>query len=630
MILIAIGGLCPIPMAFLCLKGGKHLTEFKKLLRFTKGYRILYLIGIMSIIISQGITILSPLVLKTTIDSIIGEEIISSTKILKFANLLGGRDYLRSNLWIMGLLLVFIAVTRGIFLYLKNTMSSKSAENIAERIRNQLYDHIQKLPYDYHVKSETGELIQRCTSDVETIRRFLAIQLTEVTGSLFMLVFILIIMINLNLKMALVSVIILPFTFTFAILFFKRVKNDFLASDEAEARLSTTLQENLTGIRVVKAFSRQNYELENFDARNKDYRDLTAQLIINLSKYWALSDFLSFTQIGLVIIFGSTFAVKGEITLGTLVAFTSYISMLVWPIRQMGRTLTDMGKAFVSIKRIDEILNEPIEILEGNGTKPEIKGNISFENIYFEYEKNKPVLEDISFSVKEGETIAFIGPTGSGKSSLVHLLPRLYEYNKGSIKIDGNELNTINKHWIRKNVGLVLQEPFLYAKTIEDNIKLTNPNLENRKVCEAAKIASIHEDIQSFENQYETLVGERGVSLSGGQKQRMAIARTIINDCPVVIFDDSLSAVDTSTDISIRKALNSRKNKSTTIIISHRISTISEADMIYVIDKGRIIQSGKHKDLIQEDGLYKRIYSIQSSFEDSENLGLGGECFGRK
>src|SRR5699024_9260193 len=421
---------------------------------------------------------------------------------------------------------------------------------------------------------------------------------------------------RLSLTMSLISIAVLPITFTFAIIFFNKVKNDFQKADEAEAALSTNLQENLTGIQVVKAFARQKYELDNFDKKNKSHRDLNYQVIKNLSLYWASSDFLSFFQIGLVLVVGSYLAVKGSISLGTLVAFTYYINMLVWPVRQMGRTLTDMGKAFVSVGRIDEIFNNPIEELHSTGTEPDITGHIEFKNIYFAYEDDDYILKDVSLSAKPGETIAFIGPTGSGKSSLVHLLPRLYEYQKGSITIDGMELNTIDKHWIRKNIGLVLQEPFLYARTIKENIRLINPNQPDWKVFEAAKIASIHEDILSFENQYETLVGERGVSLSGGQKQRMAIARTIINDSPIVIFDDSLSAVDTSTDIEIRKALKSRKDKATTIIISHRISTVSEADMIYVIDKGKIIQKGKHGELINQEGLYKRVYTIQSSYEE--------------
>ena len=571
----------------------------------------------LAIIISQALTTISPLIIRTTIDSIVGNEPIDSNIASKVVEYVGGVDYLRNNLIIIGILIVITFILRGIFLYFKATLANKSAENMTERIRNSLYDHIQKLPYEYHVKSDTGELIQKCTSDVETIKRFLAIQLVDVAGSVFMLFFIIYVMIGINFKLAIISIIALPITFTFSFIFFNRVKKDFEKADEAEARLSTVLQENLTGMRVVKAFSRQQFEADNFESKNIEHRNLVNKLVVDLALYWSLSDLLSFTQVGLVIVAGSYFTVKGEITLGTLVAFTTYIYMLIWPIRQLGRTLTDMGKANVSIKRIDEILQEPIEVLLENGREPIINGHVELKNVSFEYEKDKPVLRDISFEIKPGETIAFIGPTGSGKSSLVHLLPRLYEYNSGSIKIDGTELNQIDKHWIRKNIGLVLQEPFLYAKTIKENIRLSDPKIIDFKVYDAAKIASIHNDILSFDQEYETMVGERGVSLSGGQKQRVAIARTIINNNPIVIFDDSLSAVDTSTDIQIRSALKSRKDKSTTIIISHRISTVAEADMIYVIDKGKIVQRGKHEDLIHEEGLYKRVYTIQSSFEDN-------------
>jgi len=581
-----------------------------------EGYRIIYLFGMISILISQILTTVTPLILRTTIDSIIGDEVIKSSIIQRIVYFLGGKEFLKQHLWLIGLLLVCIAILRGLFLYLKNALSSKSAENTTKKIRDKLYDHIQRLPYEYHVKAETGELIQKCTSDVDTIRRFLAIQLVEVVGSIFMLVFIIYVMFTMNIKMTMVSIIILPITFLFSFIFFTKIKKAFESSDEAEARMTTTLQENLTGVRVVKAFSRQRYEVDKFDKKNLEYQNLTYKLIKNLSAYWAISDFLSMCQVGFVVIIGSYLAYKGELSLGVFVAFISYINMIIWPVRQMGRTLTDMGKAFVSLQRIEKIFEEPIELLDENNNKPEIKGNIKFEKVYFEYEENKPVLSDLSFEVKVGETIALIGPTGSGKSSLVHLLPRLYEYNKGSIKIDGVELNKIDKSWIRKNVGLVLQEPFLYAKTIKENIKLANPSMKDARVFNAAKIASIHEDIKTFENGYETLVGERGVSLSGGQKQRMAIARTIINDCPIVIFDDSLSAVDTETDISIRKALNNRKNKSTTFIISHRISTVAEADLILVIDKGKIVQRGTHSNLISKEGLYKRIYNLQNSLDD--------------
>ncbi len=592
------------------------MREIKTLLKYMKGNKTIYLMGIIFVIFSELFTVLSPLVIRTAIDFIIGDEEINSHLIANIIDLLGGKDFLRKNLWIIGIILIAAATLRGAFMFLKSYLSSKSAENTIKSLRDTVYDHIQRLPYKYHVKADTGELVQRCTSDIETIRRFLAIQLVEVSGSIFMISFVLFVMFRLNVKLTLISMVTLPILFSFAYVFFTKVQKTFEEVDEAEATISTVLQENLTGIRVVKAFARQKYEILKFDEKNKDYADKAYTLMKILATYWGCADFICYIQIGLLLLFGSIWTIEGQITIGTFVAFITYINMLIWPTRQLGRTLTDMGKAAVSVRRINEILDEPIEILEENHLKPEIKGNISFEHVYFEYEKNKPVLKDITFTVKAGDTVAIIGPTGSGKSSLIHLLARLYEYTKGSIKIDGIELKNIDKAWIRKNVGIVQQEPFLFAKTIRENIKLANPKIDDERMYESAKIANIHKDIISFDKGYDTYVGERGVSLSGGQKQRMTIARTIINQCPIVIFDDSLSAVDTETDLSIRKELKKRKNKSTTIIISHRISTVSEADLIIVLDKGRIVQMGNHESLLKEEGLYKRIYQIQNTIDD--------------
>lgn len=592
------------------------MKEINKLLPFTRGYKGIYLLGILAVIASQFFNTLGPLIIGVAVDTVIGTLPVQSGLIGYALDLLGGKDVLRNSLWIIGAVIVSNTVLRGLFLYLKGYLSTKAAEEISMNLRNTLYDHIQRLPYSYHVKADTGDLIQRCTSDVDTIKRFLSIQLIEVAGSLFMLLFILQVMISLNVAMALMSVMLLPLTFVFALVFFKRVQRDFKIADEAEAKLTTSLQENLTGIRVVKAFAREAHELSKFDSKNKDYRNFVQKLIINLAMYWSVSDFISMIQVGMTIVLGTWFVVEDRLTLGVLISFISYVNMLVWPVRQLGRTLTDMGKATVSIKRIDDILSTPVEVLVANGEEPEIIGNIIFDNVDFSYSEENKVLDKISFTVEKGQTLAIIGSTGSGKSSLVHLLPRLYDYDHGSIKIDGRELSTIDRHWIRKNVGLVLQEPFLYAKSIKENIKLTDPAKEDNSVFNAAKTASIHNDILSFDKKYETPVGERGVSLSGGQKQRMSIARTIISDTPIVVFDDSLSAVDTETDVQIRRALDARKNKSTTIIISHRISTVSEADMIIVMDRGKIVQKGTHSELINAEGLYKRVYEIQSSLDE--------------
>jgi len=607
------------------------MKKIKILWNFMKGNRALYVLSILSIGFATFINFIWPLILRITVDSIIGgKEMVSSGWLQPYIEALldvfGNMSVLAKNLWICSLLLICLTLFRGIFLYFKGKWSAVSSESIARKIRDTLYDHLQNLHYDYHQKAKTGDLIQRCTSDVETIRRFLSMQFVEIGRALFMIAFALSFMLPMNIKMTLISLGLIPLIFSFTVVFFIKVKKAFKLSDESEGRLSTVLQENLIGVRVVRAFARQHFEIEKFDERNKEYRDLTFRLIWLLAWYWSVSDFFCLIQIGAVLVIGTFWASKGIISLGTLLAFTSYVGMLLWPIRQMGRVLTDMGKALVSIGRIQEILDEPIEQFGKDGTpNPPIAGEIEFQNVYFEYEKGKPVLDNVSFQIKKGQTIAILGPTGSGKSSLVHLLPRLYDYQKGSIKIDGIELKNIDKKIIREKVGIVLQEPFLFTKTIKENIGLAKRDVQETEVFEAARIASVHDVIEDFEKGYETAVGERGVTLSGGQKQRIAIARTLVNDSPILIFDDSLSAVDTETDAAIRKELKKRNNKATTFIISHRINTLAEADQILVLENGKLIQQGNHQDLVNQTGLYQRIWNLQNQLEEELELEIEPE-----
>lgn len=593
------------------------MNKIKFLLKLMKGNRLLYIGSVIAIGLATCFEMIVPLVLRVTIDSIIGDQPMELPNwILSFINANGGQSVLIRNLWICGGVIVILTTANGIFLYLKGKWSAVASESVAKNIRERLYNHLQHLHYDYHVKAETGDLIQRCTSDVETIRRFLAVQFVEIGRVLFMLIFSLSIMAALDVTMTLIAVALIPIIFIFTLIFFFKVKSAFRISDEAEGKLSTVLQENLSGVRVVRAFARQKYEVDKFDEKNSEYRDVTYRLIRLLAWFWSSSDFLCFLQIGLVLAFGAYFASNGAITLGTLVVFVTYARKLVFPIRQLGRILTDLGKSLVSIERINEILDVQVEDGIEEGLKPEIKGQIEFNNVNFRYDDNRQILKDISFKVNKGETVAILGATGSGKTSLVNLLLRLYDYDEGDIKIDGIEIKNINKKWLREQVGIVLQEPFLYSKTLKENIAITKSNPEESEIFEASKIASIHDVILDFENGYETSVGERGVTLSGGQKQRVAIARTIIRNSPILVFDDSLSAVDTETDLAIRSALQERKQGVTTFIISHRITTLSEADLILVLEEGEIVQSGKHEDLINEEGLYKRIWAIQNSLEE--------------
>ncbi len=578
-----------------------------------QGNILLYSGAVVAICLATFFSIISPLVLKFTIDSIIGshpmEIPVWIENIIKY---LGGRESLLANLWLVGLVLVGLTLLRGVFLFLKGKWSADAAESTAQNIREKLYDHLQHLPYDYHVKSKTGDLIQRCSSDVDMIRKFLAIQFVEIGRSVFMLIFTAYIMFTLSVKMTLIAMAIIPLIFIFAVVFFLKIKQVFKLSDEAEAEMSTVLQENLTGVRVVRAFARQKFEIEKFEKKNSNYRDITYKLIRLLAAYWAISDLFCMAQIGAVLIVGSYFAANNLLTLGTLVVFITYEGMLLWPVRQMGRILADMGKAFVSLERIQEILDETPEKTSTDKIKAKITGDIIFKNVSFSYDNENPVLNDISFTVQAGQTVAILGATGSGKSSLVHLLAGLYDYRKGSITIGGHEVKEIDKKWLRRNVGLILQEPFLFAKTIKENISLAKKEADEAEVFESARTAAIHDVILEFDNGYQTFVGEKGVSLSGGQKQRIAIARTLINDCPILIFDDSLSAVDTETDATIRQQLKTIKSETTTFIISHRINTLAEADFILVMENGKIVQKGKHQQLIEEPGMYKRVWEAQS------------------
>jgi ATP-binding cassette subfamily B protein len=594
------------------------LKNLRLLFKFMEGKKLLYLGALISIGLATIFTLLNPLVLRIAIDSIIEDQPLEMPGwVVNIIKLLGGKGLLLNNLWILGIVIVLFTVLRGLFLYFKGKWAAVAAESMAKKMREALYDHLQHLSFEYHVQSETGDLIQRCTSDLETIRRFLALQFVEIGRAIFMVGIISYVLFSLNQRLAFVALIVVPFVFLFAVVFFLKIKKAFKLSDEAEASMSTVLQENLTGVRVVRAFARQQHEVEKFDEKNVEYRDLTYRLIYLLAWYWGSSDLLSLLQIGLVLVLGSYWAATGVITLGTLVVFTTYEGMLLWPVRQMGRILTDMGKMFVSLERIGEILDQPREEINKDGLKPDISGEMEFENVSFSYKgEEQPVLKDISFDVKKGQTVALLGPTGSGKSSLVYLLAGLYDYNTGSIKIDGHEINNINKKWLRDNVGLVLQEPFLFARSIKENISLAQDDTRETKIFEAARTAAVHDVILEFDDKYETFVGEQGVSLSGGQKQRVAIARTLLKDPPILVFDDSLSAVDTETDAAIREALQERNDDITTFIISHRVTTLAEADLILVLEEGEIVQQGSHRELLKQPGMYERIWKIQNSLEE--------------
>lgn len=558
-----------------------------------------------------------PIVISFTVDYALGgKDSNLPASIMRVINDLGGRDFIKSNLWVCALAIVALTAVNGVSTYLRRRYIAECSEGFALTMRNELYNHLQRVPYDYHKHESTGDLIQRCTSDVDTIRRFVVNELLEVVRTVFMVATACYIMFSIDTTMALVSLILLPLLAVMSLVYFRFVKKQFKLSDEAEGLLSSTLQENLTGVRVVRAFGQEKSELDKFTACNRDFRQKTYKLIRTFGLYFGLSDLVGYSQIAITLFVSIIFCVKGRFTLGDMIVFSTYVSMLIWPIRQLGRVLADFGKATVSMGRIEEILSVPVETEPGCAAKPVIRGEVEFRNVCFGYDKYDDVLSDISFKASPGQTVAILGSTGSGKTSLVQLLQRLYLCTAGEILIDGVNINDIEHGYLRSQIGIVLQEPFLYSRTIMDNISIVRPNVDPEEVYSAAKIASVHDVINKFENGYDTVVGERGVTLSGGQKQRVAIARMLMQNAPILIFDDSMSAVDTETDAAIRNALRERKKSVTTFIISHRITTLCEADKILVLEHGRLVQEGTHAELVKQEGLYRRIARIQNALEE--------------
>ena len=577
-----------------------------------------FLWALIATIMMVIIGFLTPLLLSEIVDSILGSEPFTMPDFLMNPiNDLGGRDFLRQNLWIPALALILMNVVNGVFTFIKGRSSAIASENIARKLRNDLYRHLQHLPFAYHVKAQAGELIQRCTSDVDTIRRFLAVQVMEVVNTVLMVVIAMGILLPRSVPITLYSLILVPPLFCFATWFFKMVHKSFEVADEADGVLNAVLQENLSGVRVVRAFGQQEREVEKFDRVNNDLRKKNLRLNELLAIYWGGGDAISMTQTLLTLVVCIIYACNGWITVGTLIVFTSTLGMLLFPIRQLGRTLSDAGKAMVSMKRVQAILHEEAEPDEPNALKPDLHGDIVFDHVSFAYpDDNVPVLRDVSFTIPAGKTAAVLGGTGSGKSTMMYLLQRLYTPTSGKITIGGVDIQQIDRKYLRAHVGLILQEPFLYSKTIRENVGITAPEQEAERIEHAADIASASGFIAKADKGWETVVGERGVTLSGGQKQRIAIARTLLKDNNILIFDDSLSAVDTETDAQIRAALRHEQKAVTTLIISHRVTTLSQADLILVLENGQITQQGTHAELCSQPGLYQRINSIQNALEE--------------
>lgn len=594
-------------------------SDRRLILRHLYGVRRYFFGALLFSVLYTALGTLTPQIIKIAVDSFIGGAPLALPK--GMTGLLGLAPFLGSPrallIW-AAVAVLAISLLSGASTYFSRMGLAKGSEGFVKSLRDELYGHIQKLPFSWHVRHQTGEIIQRCTSDLDVVRNFVCNQLVEVFRTGMLLVISMVIMFSMNVKLSLMVLLFIPIVIAYSALFYSKIAKRFRTADEAEGELAAVVQENLTGVRVVRAFGRERFEIERFDKKNERFSNLWIRLGSLLSAYWGIGDFITGMQILSVIAVGTLFAVQGQITLGEFLAFVSYNATLAWPVRGLGRILSEMSKAGVSIQRVAYILNAREERDSPKALTPPMNGDIVFSNVSFSYEGEAEIVKDVSFTIPAGKTFAILGGTGSGKSTLMHLLDRLYDLPEGCgrITIGGVDIRDIRRAYLRENIGLVLQEPFLFSRTIGENIGATRPQADITEIRHAAGIACVDEAIAEFSAGYDTIVGERGVTLSGGQKQRVAIARMLLQKAPIMVFDDSLSAVDAETDSKIRAALLENLGGSTVILISHRITTLMQADCILVLENGRVAGQGTHEALIGQKGVYRQIYDIQMNSDD--------------
>ena len=611
--------------------GGGTIPSGRLLLMFLDGSKRFFAVSMISSLVLSAIDLVNPQIIRFTVDTVIGKE---KSALPGFANrivdLIGGVPVLRERLWIIAAAITVFALLSAVFRYIQRLYNTKASETLVETVRNLLFAHIERLPFGWHMKNRTGDIIQRCTSDVDTVKEFLSEQLTAILQIVIKVVFSLAVMFSMNAKLALAATLTMPVILLYSAIFGRRIGKHFRECDENEGILSAMAQENLTGVRVVRAFGREEYERERFGKQNDHYTGLWVRLARLLSAFWGMGDFIAGTQALLIMTLGIVSCVKGGMTSGEFIAFVTYNAMLAWPIRRLGRMISEMSKAGISIDRLNYIMSSEEEKDRDGAGEPDMHGDIVFDDVSFAYEGCPELLSHISFTARAGKTVGILGGTGSGKSTLMYLLDRLYELPEdgsgGRITIGGTDIKDIKAAYLRKNIGIVLQEPYLFSRTIAENIGITRPDITMDEIREASAIACLDDTVTGFSEGYDTFVGERGVTLSGGQKQRAAIARMLTEKTPIMIFDDSLSAVDAETDAAIRAGIDRQLGGTTVFLISHRTSTLMNSDLILVLDRGRIAEMGRHDELMAIDGgIYRRIYDIQTSSPDYEAENIGEE-----
>ena len=600
----------------------KELTRTGLVRIFLRGSKRWFALAALFTSLVSLLDLLNPQIIRFTVDSVLGgREPDSGGLLAVLPRLIGGVEFIREHLWVSACAVLVVSASGLFCRYLFQLTEAVAAETLVETMRNVLFRHIQHLPFSWHMAHQTGDIIQRCTSDVDMVKRFLSEQLTSIFRIVILIALSLCFMFGMNARLAAIASIVIPLVVGSSVIFHRKIAARFQECDENEGKLSTIVQENLTGVRVIRAFGREQYEVAKFDAQNCYYVSLWIRLGRILSLFWLTGDLISALQVLLLLVCGSVFAIRDELTAGEFIAFLSYNGMLMFPIRHLGRMISELSKAGISLNRIREIMAAQEESDPPDALEPPLDGDIVFDHVSFGYDGCPELLHDVSFTVPSCTVFGILGGTGSGKSTLMHLLCRLYELKPGcgSIAVGGVDITRIRRDHLRKGIGIVLQEPFLFSRTIAENIGIAVPGIGMDAIRAAARTACVEETVDRFRDGFDTTVGERGVTLSGGQKQRAAIARLLVGRSPVMIFDDSLSAVDAETDVKIRHALRHDFKGRTVILISHRIATLMEADRILVLSTGRVVETGTHDELMRRDGIYRRNYELQMKSPEDED-----------
>lgn len=582
-----------------------------------------YGLALASLLVAAGLLYLIPLVPQAVIDVVLSSSSLPASDMsISIVGWMGGPEVVAANLWIPLLVIAVIALLAGMATYGRQRWSAFAAQNTAKRIRDRVQDRVQRMDLTAFDGLDRGDLLQRCTSDVDTAQTFLSMQVVEVGRAFVMLLVAIPVMFLLDWRMGVAATWLLPAIVIFSFVYFKRVRSLFKEKDEAEGRLTSVVNDNLVGIRVVRAFNRQRYENDRFRPYNDEHRKLDAKLYYVFASFWSLSDLMCFAQQASVVMVGAWLLATGVIPVGEFYFFLAAVGMYLWPVRMAGRIVAEFGKATVALDRIQEILALPIETdapdSSGAGRLAESeggRGRIAFRDVSFAYSPETPVVENVDLEIESGETIAIVGPSGCGKTTLIQLLLRFYDPDSGAITLDGRDVRSMSRAALRTSVATVLQQPFLFSRSIRENILLADPAADPARVELATGEACVHDAIMRFDAGYDTMVGERGVTLSGGQRQRIAIAQALLQDPTVLVLDDALSAVDTGTERSILAAIRARRGRHTTIVIAHRLSTLQEADRIVVMESGRVAMIGTHQELRSRPGLYRRLWDIQSTVE---------------